>query len=111
MTALAWPIDFSRTSTQLPEQATVAWVAIGEGVSVIYAVCWLQVISAWLKCFHAIVPLLDKAVLKTKILPVALAKGANDETSVRSRVVCCAMLGSMATCLTKVRLSSLAHHH
>lgn len=61
-----------------------------------------QVVNAWLKCFHALVPLLEKALIKTKILPVALAKGANDETSVQSRVICCAMLGSMAVCLTKV---------
>ena len=61
-----------------------------------------QVVNAWLKCFHALVPLLDKALIKAKILPVALAKGANDETSVQSRVICCAMLGSMAACLTKV---------
>ena len=47
-------------------------------------------------------PLLDKTLIKGKILPVALAKGANDETSVQSRVICCAMLGSMAACLTKV---------
>ncbi|DBA65676.1 TPA: hypothetical protein ACH3X2_002731 [Trebouxia sp. C0005] len=60
-----------------------------------------EVVNAWLKCFHAIVPLLDKTLIKAKILPVALAKGANDETSVQSRVICCAMLGSMAACLTK----------
>ncbi|KAL3156729.1 hypothetical protein ABBQ38_001004 [Trebouxia sp. C0009 RCD-2024] len=60
-----------------------------------------EVVNAWLKCFHALVPLLDKALIKAKILPVALAKGANDETSVQSRVICCAMLGSMAACLTK----------
>ena len=65
--------------------------------------CLVQVVNAWLKCFHAIVPLLDKTLIKAKILPVALAKGANDETSVQSRVICCAMLGSMAACLTKVR--------
>ena len=64
--------------------------------------CLVQVVNAWLKCFHAIVPLLDKTLIKAKILPVALAKGANDETSVQSRVICCAMLGSMAACLTKV---------
>ena len=64
--------------------------------------CLIQVVNAWLKCFHVIVPLLDKALIKAKILPVALAKGANDETSVQSRVICCAMLGSMAACLTKV---------
>lgn len=64
--------------------------------------CFAQVVNAWLKCFHVLVPLLDKALIKGKILPVALAKGANDETSVQSRVICCAMLGSMAACLTKV---------
>ena len=70
--------------------------------------CLVQVVNAWLKCFHAIVPLLDKTLIKAKILPVALAKGANDETSVQSRVICCAMLGSMAACLTKVS-SRLCH--
>ena len=64
--------------------------------------CLAQVVNAWLKCFHVLVPLLDKTLIKGKILPVALAKGANDETSVQSRVICCAMLGSMAACLTKV---------
>ena len=62
----------------------------------------VQAVNAWLKCFHAIVPLLDKSLIKAKILPVALAKGANHETSVQSRVICCAMLGAMASCLTKV---------
>ena len=70
--------------------------------------CFAQVVNAWLKCFHVLVPLLDKTLIKSKILPVALAKGANDETSVQSRVICCAMLGSMAACLTKVNCS---HHH
>ena len=69
-----------------------------------------QVVNAWLKCFHALVPLLDKALIKAKILPVALAKGANDETSVQSRVICCAMLGSMAACLTKVIVVTDLHH-
>ena len=67
----------------------------------------VQVVNAWLKCFHAVVPLLDKSLIKAKILPVALAKGANDETSVQSRVICCAMLGSMAACLTKVSQTNL----
>lgn len=52
-------------------------------------------------------PLLDKTLIKAKILPVALAKGANDETSVQSRVICCAMLGSMAACLTKVSVVNI----
>ena len=63
-----------------------------------------QAVNAWLKCFHAMVPMLDKALIKAKILPVALAKGANHETSVQSRVICCAMLGAMASCLTKVEV-------
>ena len=71
-------------------------------IILIMLLCFAQVVNAWLKCFHALVPLLDKALIKAKILPVALAKGANDETSVQSRVICCAMLGSMAAVLTKV---------
>lgn len=71
----------------------------------------MQVVNAWLKCFHVLVPLLDKTLIKAKILPVALAKGANDETSVQSRVICCAMLGSMAACLTKVLAFNISLYH
>lgn len=76
----------------------------------ILLLCSAQVVNSWLKCFHSLVPLLDKTLIKAKILPVALAKGANDETSVQSRVICCAMLGSMAACLTKVSQLITACH-
>lgn len=47
-------------------------------------------------------PLLDKSLLKTRVLPLALAKGANDSTSVQSRVVCCALLRALAPRFTQV---------
>ncbi len=64
----------------------------------------LQVMNAWLACFHAMAPVLDKGMLKGKILPLALSKGANDNTSVQARVVCCALLGALAPRLSKVCL-------
>ena len=68
----------------------------------------LQVMNAWLACFHAMAPVLDKGMLKSKILPLALSKGANDNTSVQARVVCCALLGSLAPRLSKVCLPVLS---
>ena len=68
----------------------------------------LQVMNAWLACFHAMAPVLDKGMLKSKILPLALSKGANDNTSVQARVVCCALLGSLAPRLSKVCLPLLS---
>ena len=68
----------------------------------------LQVMNAWLACFHAMAPVLDKGMLKSKILPLALSKGANDNTSVQARVVCCALLGSLAPRLSRVCLPVLS---
>lgn len=60
-----------------------------------------QVADAWIKAFQALAPSLDRAVLRSKALPVVMAKASASETSVASRLASCALLGALAPRLTR----------
>ncbi|KAK9819789.1 hypothetical protein WJX72_002412 [[Myrmecia] bisecta] len=60
-----------------------------------------EVMDAWIRTFIHLVPALDKAIIKGKILSLALSKAEIGDTSVQSRVVCCALLGAIAPRMTK----------
>lgn len=56
---------------------------------------WLQETEAWLQTLGELIPALDKEVLKTEVLSLALSKG-DVEGNVGSKVLCAKILGSLA---------------
>mmetsp|Transcript_9565 Transcript_9565/g.20370 ORF Transcript_9565/g.20370 Transcript_9565/m.20370 type:complete len:882 (+) Transcript_9565:180-2825(+) len=56
--------------------------------------------EGWLKALFELVPLLDKEVLRSEVLSLALSKGDVEE-SVNSRAICARILGAVAPCLGK----------
>ncbi len=55
----------------------------------------LQETDAWLSTLFDLIPLLDKEVLKTEVLSLALSKG-DVEGAVGSKTICVRILGALA---------------
>ena len=62
----------------------------------------LQETDAWLNTLFELAPLLDKEVLKSEVLSLALSKG-DVEGSVSSRIICARILGALAPRLVRGR--------
>ncbi|KAJ9523823.1 hypothetical protein QJQ45_020014 [Haematococcus lacustris] len=62
--------------------------------------------QAWLGALFELVPYLDKDVVKSEVLSLALSKGDMEE-NVNSRVICAHILGAIAPCLVSVEHSRL----
>ncbi|KAL6757965.1 armadillo-type protein [Haematococcus lacustris] len=56
--------------------------------------------QAWLGALFELVPYLDKDVVKSEVLSLALSKGDMEE-NVNSRVICAHILGAIAPCLSR----------
>ena len=56
----------------------------------------LQVLDGWVHLALAIVPLMDAAAVKGKILLYAAARGADREMGAQGRLLCAALLGTAA---------------
>ena len=57
-------------------------------------------VEAWLQVLFTLVPILDKQVVKSEVLPLALSKAVMEE-SVLSRCICARVLGSIAKVASK----------
>ena len=56
----------------------------------------LQVLDGWVHLVLAIVPVMDAAAVKSRILPFAAARGADREMGTQGRLMCAALLGAAA---------------
>ncbi len=68
----------------------------------------LQETDAWLNTLFELAPLLDKEVLKSEVLSLALSKG-DVEGSVSSRIICARILGALAPRLVCDKLHACTH--
>jgi hypothetical protein len=58
----------------------------------------IQETDAWIRALFELVPMLDKEVLKSEVLSMALSKGDMEE-NIGSRVICARILGAISTYL------------